>query len=91
MPFLLAKANKVTKLTAVCTFKEGGRICGRDATRTQRYIDGKPADFDSPTVLIGDFNEGYEPHCIFHHKVNNMPSNYSHGPITSVDKELTQK
>lgn len=71
IPFLLSKANKITKLTAVCTFKEEDRICGRDATRTQRYINNKPADYNSPIVLIGDFNEGYEPHCIFHHSVPN--------------------
>ena len=67
MPDLLARANVVTKLTAVCTFKEDGKICGREATSTQRYINGQPAPYDSPTILVGDFHEGYEPHCIHHH------------------------
>lgn len=67
MPDLLARANQVTKLTAVCTFKENGKICGREATRTQRYINGEPAPYDSPIILVGDFHEGYEPHCIHHH------------------------
>ena len=68
MPDLLARANEITKLTAVCTFQEEGRICGREATRTQRYINEQPAPYDSPIILVGDFHEGYEPHCIIHHK-----------------------
>lgn len=67
MPDLLARANLVTKLTAVCTFQEDGKICGREATRTQRYINGKPSPYNSPIILVGDFHEGYEPHCIHHH------------------------
>ena len=72
MPFLLARANAITKLTAVCTFKEEGRICGREATRTQRYLDGKPAPYDSPIILVGDVHEGYEPHCILHHVIEEI-------------------
>lgn len=68
MPDLLSRANMVTKLTAVCTFQEDGKICGREATRTQRYINGSPAPYDSPIILVGDFHEGYEPHCIHHHQ-----------------------
>ena len=67
LPDLLARANLVTKLTAVCTFQEDGKICGREATRTQRYINNEPAPYNSPIILVGDFHEGYEPHCIHHH------------------------
>ena len=67
LPDLLARANIVTKLTAVCTFQEDGKICGREATRTQRYINNEPAPYNSPIILVGDFHEGYEPHCIHHH------------------------
>jgi thymidine kinase len=67
LPDLLARANIVTKLTAVCTFQENGKICGREATRTQRYINNEPAPYDSPIILVGDFHEGYEPHCVHHH------------------------
>ena len=37
MPILLALADQVTKLTAICT------VCGEDATRTQRMVSGRPA------------------------------------------------
>ena len=56
MPYLLAMADKVTKLTAIC------QVCGNDATMTQRLIDGKPASFDGPTVLVGA-TDSYEARC----------------------------
>jgi thymidine kinase len=56
MPVLLAKAESVLKLTAVC------HRCGSDAYFTQRLIDGKPAPFVSPTVLVGGL-ETYEARC----------------------------
>ena len=62
MTKLLAYADHVTKLTAVCT------ICGSEANRTQRLIDGKPASFDGPLIQIGD-NESYEARCRKHHEV----------------------
>ena len=54
MPQILALAEVVTKLTAICP------ISGHPATRTQRIIDGKPAHYDDPLVLI-DAEESYEP------------------------------
>lgn len=62
MPTLLAIAEKVTKLTAICV------CCGEDATRTQRLIDGKEAYDDSPIVLVGA-KESYEARCRKCHKV----------------------
>lgn len=53
---LLAVADDVDKLAAVCT------VCGRQATRTQRLIDGEPARVDSPTVQVGG-SESYEARC----------------------------
>ena len=47
MPRLLALADQVTKLTAICM------VCGEPATRTQRLIDGEPAPADSPLIVIG--------------------------------------
>ena len=44
MPTLLALADTVTKLTAICTFPG----CGNDATRTQRLVDNQPAAIDDP-------------------------------------------
>ena len=66
MPTLLAKAEFVTKLTAVCT------ICGCAATKTQRLIDGKPARYDDPVILVGA-KETYEARCRKHHVVPDKP------------------
>lgn len=55
MPDLLARAEVVEKLTAICR-------CGRAATRTQRLIQGHPAHADDPIVLVGA-SETYEPRC----------------------------
>lgn len=55
-PELLARAEYVEKLTAVCP------RCGAPATRTQRLIQGRPARFDDPVVLVGAY-ETYEPRC----------------------------
>ena len=55
MPGLLARAEVVEKLSAICR-------CGRAATRTQRLIHGAPAHYDDPIVLVGAA-ESYEPRC----------------------------
>lgn len=69
MPELLTRAEFVTKLTAVCA------KCGAPATRTQRLVDGKPASFEDPVVLIGAV-EYYEPRCRHCHEVRNRPSKF---------------
>lgn len=56
MPTLMAIADKVTKLKAVCI------KCGKDAHFTQRLIDGKAAKFDDPIILIGA-QECYQARC----------------------------
>lgn len=56
MPELLAKAEYVEKLAAVCP------VCGAPATRTQRLVNGQPAYFDDPIILVGA-KEAYEPRC----------------------------
>ena len=53
---LLARAESVTKLNAICN------VCGQPATRTQRIIDGKPAYYDDPIVLVSA-KEKYEGCC----------------------------
>lgn len=68
MPILLTKGEFVTKLTAVCA------KCGSPATRTQRLVDGKPASFDDPIVLVGAIDH-YEPRCRHCHEVVNKPIN----------------
>ncbi len=62
MPKLLAKAEFVTKLTASC------KVCGEAATRTQRIIDGHPAYYEDPIVVVGA-SECYEARCRHHHQV----------------------
>lgn len=66
MPRLLALAEHVTKLTAICV------VSGEPATRTQRLINGKPANYDDPIVLIGA-SEAYEPRARRYHIVLNRP------------------
>ena len=65
MPLLLARAEFVTKLSAACT------VCGCAATRTQRLVDGKPANYDDPIILVGA-KESYEARCRKHHIVPNQ-------------------
>ncbi|MCG1021325.1 thymidine kinase [Sutcliffiella horikoshii] len=62
MPELLAIAESVTKLQAVCA------VCGSPASRTQRLINGEPACYDDPIILVGA-SESYEPRCRHHHEV----------------------
>lgn len=62
MPALLCMAEQVTKLHAVCA------VCGSEASRTQRLINGQPAGADDPIILVGA-SEAYEPRCRHHHEV----------------------
>lgn len=68
MPTLLSLCDEIEKPTAIC------KTCGEDATRTQRLINGQPADYNDPIILVGDQKEGYEARCIKHHQVPNKPS-----------------
>jgi thymidine kinase len=56
MPDLLARAEEVQKLHAICV------VCGEEASRTQRLIEGHPAALDDPVVLVGAA-EVYEARC----------------------------
>jgi thymidine kinase len=62
MPQLLAVAEIVDKLHAICV------VCGGPATRNQRLVDGRPALYDSPTILVGG-SESYEARCRHCHLV----------------------
>lgn len=59
---LMAIADSVSKLKAVCT------ECGRNAVRSQRLIDGKPAPYDAPRIQVGG-DEQYQPRCRNCHSV----------------------
>jgi len=62
VPLLMAQAEKVDKLQAICV------VCAQPASRTQRLIDGRPASVDDPIVLVGA-NEVYEARCRLCHEV----------------------
>lgn len=66
MPKLITQAEFVTKLTAVCN------KCGAPATRTQRIINGQPAHYDDPIILVGAA-ESYEARCRHCHQVLGKP------------------
>ena len=62
MPALLSQAEEVSKLHAICV------VCGEEASRTQRLVDGRPARYDDPVVIVGA-SEMYEARCREHHQV----------------------
>lgn len=62
MPQLLSIAEEVTKLHAICV------VCGEIASRTQRLVNGQPAHYDDPVILVGA-QEAYEARCRQHHEV----------------------
>jgi thymidine kinase len=66
MPVLMAEAEEVTKLQAICV------VCGRPASRTQRLIDGQPASYDDPVIMVGA-SEVYEARCRHCHEVPGKP------------------
>lgn len=64
VPELLARADEITKLTAICV------VCGGEGTRTQRMRDGKPARADEPLIVIGGIGDDtYEARCRACHEV----------------------
>jgi thymidine kinase len=66
MPRLMALSESITKLNAICP------VCGSPANRTQRLINGQPASYQDPVILVGA-SEAYEPRCRHHHEVPNKP------------------
>lgn len=66
MPVLMAQAEEVQKLHAICM------VCGKEASRTQRIVNGSPAAYDDPIIMIGA-EESYEARCRHHHEVPGRP------------------
>jgi thymidine kinase len=62
MPQLMAVADVVDKLHAICV------VCGGPASRNQRLIEGRPARWDSPVIMVGG-RESYEARCRHCHQV----------------------
>ncbi len=66
MPLLMANAEQIDKLSAICV------VCGAPASRTQRLINGAPAKYDDPVILVGA-SEVYEARCRHCHQVPGRP------------------
>ncbi len=66
MPNLMAKADVVDKVHAICM------TCGEDADFTQRVVNGVPADYNEPLIVVGA-SEAYEARCRKHHEVPGKP------------------
>ena len=62
MPEILARAETVDKLQAICM------VCGAPASRTQRLVNGQPAQYTDPIIMLGA-QESYEARCRDHHVV----------------------
>jgi len=62
MPLLMAQAERVDKLQAICV------VCGAPASRTQRLINSQPASYDDPVIMVGA-EEVYEARCRHCHEV----------------------
>ncbi|HBL98058.1 TPA: thymidine kinase [Candidatus Dependentiae bacterium] len=66
MPVLLALADEILKLKAVCTQS------GKDAHFTQRLVNGEPAKHTDPTILVGA-QECYEARARECYKIDCKP------------------
>lgn len=64
VPNIMAISESVTKLTAIC------QKCGAEASRTQRLIEGNPASYQDPIIMVGAA-ESYEARCRHCHEVPN--------------------
>jgi len=62
MPFIMARAEQVLKLQAICM------VCGGPASRSQRLVNDRPARYDDPIIIVGA-SEMYEARCRKHHEV----------------------
>lgn len=70
VPVLMALADEVTKLKAVCV------RCHKDATRTQRLVAGQPAHYTDSLILVGGA-ESYEARCAECHEVPGHPNAFA--------------
>jgi thymidine kinase len=66
MPILLSLADEVIKLKAICV------VCSKEAHFSQRLIDGIPAGYDDPLILVGAA-EFYEPRCCDCFQIDKYP------------------
>ena len=66
MPTLMAYATSVTKLYGICDIEE----CSQRGEYPQKFIDGKPANYNTDIKEVGD---NYEIRCLKHHEVPGKP------------------
>lgn len=83
MPRLMAEAEMVDKLQAICV------QCGAPASRTQRLIDGEPAAYDDPIIMVGA-KEYYEARCRHCHEVRQSQQKAEEqaaieGPVSAIN------
>ncbi len=82
---LLSKANKVYKLTSICT------ICGAEGSCTQRIVNGIPANANEDLFEIGDF-ESYTARCVEHHELpGSKISSQSKEFLKNISKKLNKQ
>lgn len=79
MPGLLAAAETVDKLHAICM------VCGSPASRNQRLVDGEPASYDAPTIQVGGA-DSYEARCRHCHDVPS-PNRYQTSLLDALQAE----
>lgn len=70
MPTLLSIANSLTKLTAICT------LCNNNAHYSQRLVNGLPAKFDDPIIMVGA-EENYQARCGNCYIIDKKPHYYT--------------
>ncbi len=70
MPILLAIADSITKLSAICS------ECGNEGHFTQRLIDGKPARFDDPIIMVNEQETTYQARCRTCYSIDKMATWY---------------
>ncbi|MCD6553399.1 MAG: thymidine kinase [Anaerolineae bacterium] len=75
MPLLMAQAERVDKLQAICV------QCGAPASRTQRLINGQPAAYEDPVILVGA-SEVYEARCRHCHQVPHQEEKEQPPPVS---------
>lgn len=63
IPYILGMALSMTEHYSICS------VCGAEATETQRLINGKPAKYSDPIILVGAA-DSYEPRCVKHHQID---------------------
>ncbi len=63
---VVLRADQIDKISSICTYNIDGKICGKQAVFSQRIINGKPAPYDAPTILIGA-EESYSVRCRDHY------------------------